>query len=44
MRAAQKRTIADTWRHVGSLVATIEPQECSNCPPILPGVTDPVAR
>jgi transposase len=30
MRDAQKRTIADTWRHIGSLVATIQPQECSN--------------
>jgi transposase len=28
MRAAQKRTITDTWRH--GLVATIKPQECSN--------------
>ena len=25
MRAAQKRTIEDTWRHIGSLVATIQP-------------------
>jgi transposase len=30
MRKAQKRTIEDTWRHIGELVATIEPQECSN--------------
>ena len=25
MRAAQKRTIEDTWRHIGRLVATINP-------------------
>ena len=30
MRMAQQRTVEDTWRHIGSLVATIEPQECSN--------------
>jgi DNA-binding MarR family transcriptional regulator len=30
MRAAQKRTVKDTWRHIGSLVASIEPRECSN--------------
>jgi transposase len=30
MRSAQKRTIADTWRHIGSLVATITPDECAN--------------
>ncbi|MDE2466116.1 MAG: IS630 family transposase, partial [Alphaproteobacteria bacterium] len=30
MRMAQQRTIEDTWRHIGSLVATIEPAECSN--------------
>jgi transposase len=30
MRMAQKRTVEDTWRHIGSLVATIEPVECSN--------------
>jgi hypothetical protein len=30
MRHAQKRTIDDTWRHIGSLVATIEPAECTN--------------
>lgn len=29
MRLAQKRTVEDTWRHIGSLVATIEPAECS---------------
>ena len=30
MRDAQKRTIDDTWRHVGHLVSTIQPTECSN--------------
>ncbi|ARQ60829.1 IS630 family insertion sequence transposase protein (plasmid) [Rhizobium sp. Kim5] len=30
MRQAQKRTIDDTWRHIGHLVTTIEPSECSN--------------
>ena len=30
MRVAQKRTADDVWRHIGSLVASIEPQECSN--------------
>jgi transposase len=30
MRNTQKRTIEDTWRHIGSLVATIEPSECTN--------------
>jgi putative transposase len=30
MRTAQKRTIEDTWRHVGSLVEAIEPAECRN--------------
>jgi len=30
MRMAQKRTVDDTWRYVGSLVATIEPTECRN--------------
>jgi len=30
MRLAQKRTIEDTWRHIGSLVATIGPDECAN--------------
>ena len=25
MRLAQKRTIDDTWRHIGDLVATIQP-------------------
>jgi hypothetical protein len=30
MRAAQKRTVEDTWRHIGTLVETIQPSECSN--------------
>ncbi len=30
MRMAQKRTIEDTWRHVGSLIDTISPEECQN--------------
>ncbi|MDX3810571.1 MAG: IS630 family transposase [Bosea sp. (in: a-proteobacteria)] len=30
MRLAQKRTIDDTWRHIGHLVTTIQPAECSN--------------
>jgi transposase len=30
MRAAQKRTIEDTWRHLGTLVAEIQPNECQN--------------
>ena len=30
MRCAQKRTVEDAWRHIGSLVPTIEPRECSN--------------
>ena len=30
MRAAQKRTVEDVWRHIGSLVQTIEPTECTN--------------
>ena len=30
MRHAQKRTIQDTWRYIGELVATIEPDECGN--------------
>ncbi|WP_426443550.1 hypothetical protein [Bradyrhizobium genosp. P] len=27
---AQKRTLEDTWRHIGELVTTIQPHECSN--------------
>lgn len=30
MRKAQKRTVEDTWRHVGELVQAIEPTECAN--------------
>jgi transposase len=30
MRCAQKRTIEETWHQIGSLVATIEPDECDN--------------
>ncbi|MCA8907454.1 MAG: transposase, partial [Rhodospirillaceae bacterium] len=28
MRAAQKRTVEQTWRHIGQLVPTIGPDEC----------------
>ncbi|MCD2179926.1 IS630 family transposase, partial [Rhizobium sp. C1] len=24
------RTIEDTWRHIGALVQTIQPDECAN--------------
>jgi len=30
MRAAQKRTPEDTWRHAGSIVSTISKDECQN--------------
>ncbi|HXF87794.1 MAG TPA: IS630 family transposase, partial [Xanthobacteraceae bacterium] len=30
MRTAQRRTIEDTWRQIGTLVTTIQPRECSN--------------
>ena len=30
MRCAQKRTSEETWRHIGSLVASIQPKECHN--------------
>lgn len=30
MRQAHKRSIEDTWRHIGHLVSTIEPSECQN--------------
>ena len=30
MRMAQKRTVEDTWRHIGALVQTIEAPECQN--------------
>ncbi|HEY0917586.1 MAG TPA: IS630 family transposase, partial [Devosia sp.] len=30
MRMAQRRTVPDTWRHIGALVQSIEPEECAN--------------
>ena len=30
MRQAQKRTVEETWRHIGQLVETIEAAECKN--------------
>ena len=30
MRLAQRRSIDDTWRHLGHLIGTIKPQECAN--------------
>src|SRR5690606_11056700 len=30
MRMAQRRSVEDTWRHVGHLVQTIGPAECAN--------------
>jgi transposase len=30
MRVAQKRTTDETWRHIGTLIQTIQPDECSN--------------
>jgi len=30
MRLAQKRSPEDAWRHIGELVATLQPPECSN--------------
>jgi transposase len=30
MRVAQKRTVEDVWRHIGSLVTTIGSRECEN--------------
>jgi putative transposase len=30
MRQAQKRTIDDTWRHLGHLAGTINPDECAD--------------
>jgi transposase len=30
MRIAQRRTIEDVWRQIGSLTETIDPAECSN--------------
>jgi hypothetical protein len=30
MRSTQKRTSEDTWRYIGSLLASIPPSECNN--------------
>ena len=30
MRHAQKRTVEDTWRHLGTLIGSIKPDECAN--------------
>ncbi len=30
MRTAQKCTVEDLWRHIGTLVSTIQAHECSN--------------
>lgn len=30
MRLAQKRSVEDTWRHIGHLVGTIKPDECAS--------------
>ena len=30
MRAAQKRTVEQAWRHIGDLAASIDPSECAN--------------
>lgn len=30
MRAAQPRTVEDTWRKVGSLLNIVSPEECAN--------------
>ena len=30
MRMAQRRTVEDTWRYIGQLVQTIQPNECAN--------------
>jgi transposase len=30
MRLAQKRTVQDTWRQIGDMIATFRPGECSN--------------
>ena len=30
MRMAQKRTIDETWRHLGTLLNTVTPEECAN--------------
>src|SRR4029078_6027083 len=30
MRAAQKRTVDEVWRHIGGILSTIQARECSN--------------
>ena len=30
MRMAQNRTVEETWRYLGKLIATITPTECAN--------------
>ncbi|MEM8590422.1 MAG: IS630 family transposase, partial [Pseudomonadota bacterium] len=30
MRLAQRRSIDDTWQHLGHLIGTITPPECAN--------------
>jgi transposase len=30
MRAAQRRSVHDTWQYVGALVPTLSPDECNN--------------
>ena len=30
MRAAQRRSVQDAWRHLGALVETLSPDECDN--------------
>ena len=30
MRIAQKRTVEDVWRHIGTLVTAIQPTECNS--------------
>ncbi len=30
MRMAQRRTIEETWRYLGHLIATVTPEECAN--------------
>ena len=30
MRNAQKRSIEETWRHIGHLTKSIKPSECAN--------------
>lgn len=30
MRPARKRTVEDTWRHIGRLAEGIQPHKCAN--------------